>query len=89
MEGRKMEKLTVNQLKQLRHEIVLGSIYMDDYNNSFMSKEDAYNLFDGYMDYLGELMSEKIDGYKDNMYFDYFEVFDNIETLKDYYYTII
>ena len=75
----------MKQLKQLRDEIVLCSLYIKDYNNSFMSTYDALTFFNGYADYLGELMSEKIKDYNDSKYFDYLNEFDNINNLKTYY----
>ena len=75
----------MKQLKQLRDEIVLCSLYIKDYNNSFMSTYDALTFFNGYADYLGELMIEKIKDYNDSKYFDYLNEFDNINNLKTYY----
>ena len=79
------KRLTVNQLKQLRSEIVLCSLYMDDYNNSFMTKEAASILFDGYAEYLQELMFEEVENFNDSNYFEFLDMFDNIETLEAYY----
>lgn len=78
--------LTVNQLKQLRSEIVLCSLYMKDYENSFMTKEKACSLFDGYAEYLEDLMLENVENFNDSKFFEYLDRFDNIDTLKDYYF---
>ena len=75
----------MKQLKQLRDEIVLCSLYIKDYNNSFMSTYDAIAFFDGYADYLGELMSENIENFNDVDYFDYVDKYDNFNNLKTYY----
>lgn len=79
------KRLTVNQLKQLRSEIVLCSLYMKDYENSFMTREEAFNIFDGYADYLEDLMIDNVYNFNDSMFFDYLDRFDNTDTLKDYY----
>ena len=80
------KRLTIKQLKQLRSEIVLCSLYMSDYENSFLTKEEAYNLFDGYADFLENLMFDKIEDFNDSKYFDYLDMFDNMVTLTEYYY---
>ena len=75
----------MKQLEQLRDEIILCSLYIKDYENSFISTYDALTFFNGYADYLGELMRENIKDYNDNKYFDYLNEFDNINNLKTYY----
>ena len=53
------EDLTKEQLWALRNEIVLNSIYIADYENSFgFNSRDISYFFDGFMDYICELAEE-------------------------------
>ena len=79
------KRLTISQLKKLRGEITLCSLYMKDYENSYMTKEEAFNLFDGYADHLEELMTHNVYNFNDSMFFEWLPRFDTIDTLKDYY----
>lgn len=80
-----MKKLNIKQLKQLRNEIVLCSHYLKHYENSFMSKEEASTFFDGYADYLSELMAKNIKDYNNADYFKYVNDYDTVENLNTYY----
>ena len=51
--------LTMEQLKQLRSEIVLGSLYTSDYKNSLnIDIREVQDFFDGYVEYLWEIAEE-------------------------------
>ena len=64
-------------LWQLRTEIVLNSLFMSDYQNSFgFTTRSVLEFFDGYMSYLEELMTE--DGVSDS---DVFSVLDKYDTV--------
>lgn len=53
------ENLTKDQLWSLRQQVVVNSIYVEDYSNDFgYSPSDMYAFFDGYYDYLCELGEE-------------------------------
>lgn len=53
------EDLTIDELWKLRNEIVLYSIYIADYDNSFdFYPNDIGEFFDGYASFLDELQSE-------------------------------
>ena len=83
-----MKKLNKSQLWNLRKEIVLNSLYFDDYDNSFGL--DKYNLslfFDGYLEFLEEEMKDNIENYDDNMFFEYLrsDDYDNEDNLYDWY----
>jgi hypothetical protein len=55
----KIEDLDINTLWALREEIVLNSLFLKDYNNSFQfSPESVRSFFDGYVDFLLELAKE-------------------------------
>lgn len=75
--------MTVKELVQLRKEIVLNSIYISDYENSFnIDPHTVYGFFDGYMEYLQEL--EREDG--ENLDIDeFFERYDTTENLLEWY----
>ena len=50
------EKLTSAELSKLRKEIILNSLYVSDYENSFgFDANDICCFFDGYVSYLEEL----------------------------------
>ena len=81
-----MKKLNMGQLWNLRKEIVLNSLYLYDYDNSFGL--DSYSLsifFDGYLEYLEEEMKYNIENYDDSMFFEYLKDYDNEDNLYDWY----
>ena len=54
------EELTSAELLQLRKEIILNSILVYDYTNSFgFNSWDICSFFDGYVSYLEELAEDK------------------------------
>ena len=72
--------LTKNELKQLRSEITLNSLFLKDYENTlFIKPETVYNFFDSFLDYC----------YENENYMlsigDFLEKHDNINELYDYY----
>lgn len=78
-------EITINEVLELRKEIVLCSLYYADYENSFgVEKHSCFDFFDGYAEFLGELMKE--DGISDNEYFDHVGLYDNDETLTEWFY---
>jgi len=81
----KLSNLNKIQLNRLRDDIVLNSLFIADYNNRYgIDPNDVCNFFDGYMSYLGELEKEKYGKELDNIE-DFFNEFDNIENLWDWY----
>ena len=57
---RNFENMTARELWALREEVVLGSIYVSDYRNSFgWDAEDISDFMEGYIDYLEELADER------------------------------
>lgn len=76
--------MTREELKKLRSEIRLGSLFTNDFKNSFgIEPRACQDFFDGYADYLGELIEEA--GYKNSEYWTVIDQFDNEETLFDWY----
>ena len=74
-------ELTSAELSQLRKEIVLNSVYIYDYTNSFgFNRWDIGSFFDGYVSYLEELAEE--DGYEG---IDYLTKYDTEENLYSWF----
>ena len=74
-------ELTSAELSQLRKEIVLNSVYIYDYTNSFgFNRWDIGSFFDGYVSYLEELAKE--DGVEG---IDYLAKYDTEENLYSWF----
>ena len=75
------EELTSAELLHLRKEIILISILIYDYTNSFgFNSWDICSFFDGYVSYLEELARE--DGYEG---IDYLTKYDTEENLYSWF----
>ena len=75
------EELTSAELLHLRKEIILNSILIYDYTNSFgFNPWDIGSFFDGYVSYLNELARE--DGYEG---IDYLTKYDTEENLYSWF----
>ena len=75
------EELTSAELLQLRKEIILNSILIYDYTNSFgFNPWDICSFFDGYVSYLEELAEE--DGFES---VDFLEEYDTEENLYSWF----
>ena len=75
------EELTSAELLHLRKEIILNSILIYDYTNSFgFNSWDICSFFDGYVSYLEELARE--DGYEG---IDYLTKYDTEENLYSWF----
>ena len=71
--------LTKNQLKQLRNEIVLNSVFLKDYDNSFyITHKRCIDFFDSYIEDL-------CDQYNNIDFIDILDRYDNIDNLYNYY----
>ena len=76
--------LSKKDLQVLRNEIVLNSLFISDYENSFgIDSRQVYAFFDGYLNYLEELMFEN--DCTDENYFDNLEKYDTLKNLWNYY----
>lgn len=54
-------ELPKRNILKLRKEIVLNSLYLSDYENSFgIDREEVYHYFDGYMDFIWETAKGKL-----------------------------
>ena len=78
---KRFEDLTSAELSKLRSEIVLNSLYVSDYNNSFgFDANDICSFFDGYVSYLEEIAEE--DGFTEwGNIFKMFEKYDTEDNL--------
>ena len=82
MKEKKMH-LTKNKLWKLRQEIVLNSLFVSDYRNSFgFTSYSVYYFFDGYMEYLEELATEE---HGSDCSLEQIFGFDNPDNLEDWY----
>lgn len=71
-------------LWQLRQEITLCSLFLSDYRNTFwVTKFDCCTFFEGYSDYLQELM--EYDGIPDKWYYEALNDYDTPENLYAWY----
>ena len=78
----RLNNLGKTQLKNLRSDIVLNSLYISDYENRYDIDPNAVcDFFDGFMDYIGELCNEDHPGDFENHIWDY----DTPENLWEYY----
>ena len=76
--------MTDKQLEKLRNEIVLGSLYQSDYENSFgIPANYVQAFFDGFCEYLADEMADH--GFSDDEWWDVIDDFDTIEYLSDWY----
>lgn len=76
--------LSKKDLQVLRNEILLNSLFISDYENSFgLDLWEVNAFFDGYLDYLEDLMLKN--NCSDENYFDNLEKYDTLENLWNYY----
>ena len=76
--------LSKKDLQVLRNEILLNSLFISNYENSFgLDPWEVNEFFDGYLDYLEDLMLEN--DCSDENYFDNLEKYDTLENLWNYY----
>lgn len=73
-------ELTSAELWQLRNEIMLNSLFVADYTNSFgFNARDVSDFFDGYVEYIYEMMNE------DKATDDQFREYDNEYNLYNWF----
>lgn len=85
---KKFEEFTKEDLKQLRSEIRLNSLFYYDYENSFgITTKSVALFFDSYIDFLWEEAEYKYgeEGIKHMEITEMFKEFDTIENLKSWY----
>lgn len=78
--------MTKQMLWRLRQEISLNSMYYSDYRNSLSIDEHTVcDFFDGYLEFLSEIMQEEIPAYDDAEFFDWLSAYDNADNLWNWY----
>lgn len=88
---KRFENFTKEDLQSLRNEIVLNSLFVSDYENSFgISAKSVCDFFDSYMEFLSELAFEdnfKVGNPKEgnHTYSEFFEKYDTIDNLMEWY----
>ena len=81
---KRFEDLTREDLAKLRDEIVLNSLFIADYENSFGFSPKSVNLFfDSYVSFLDELAEE--DGVVIEDTFEFFDKYDTLDNLESWY----
>lgn len=82
---KKFQDLNAEDLWNLRCEITLNSLFVNDYENSFgFSASCICTFFDSYMEYLWELAKEER-GEDFNSLQTIFDEYDNADNLFDWY----
>lgn len=70
----------------LRKQIILNSLFISDYRNTFrIDPHVVCDFFDSYLSYLDEEMTQTVPGYDDSQFFDLLSRFDTEENLWDWY----
>lgn len=68
----------------LRKQIYLNSLFFSDYENSYgIDSHQVCNFFDGFIDYISELMDE--DGMSDEDFFNNLDKYDTTDNLLEWY----
>lgn len=77
-----IKNLSIEKLLQLKGEIVLNSVFLADYRNTFdIDESEAYDFFSSYVEYLDELAKENGEGLD---IFDLVKKYDTKENLEAY-----
>lgn len=80
-----IKDLTENQIIALRNEIVLNSLFMGDYHNSFaIEPTEVCDFFDGFVSWAYENWKETHDNPDDFS----IEDIDTVANLIEYFYTV-
>lgn len=83
---KRFEDFTKEDLWKLRCEVSVNSLYYSDFHNSFgLDTHSVSDFFEGWLDFVKEQMEE--DGHKDagDKFFDYFDEYDNPDTIDSWY----
>lgn len=78
--------MTKETLWALRKQIVLNSLFIADYQNTFgIDSHAVCDFFDGYLDYLEEAMEKEVAGFKDEDFFVWLPRYDTPDNLWNWY----
>lgn len=80
-----IKDLGPRQLWKLRQEVIVNSIFISDYNNSFgIDPDEVCDFFASWLDDIEDQLKEEIKGYCSDNFFNYFPKYDNYKCLKKY-----
>lgn len=83
---KKFEDFSRDDLWALRKQVTVNSIYVSDYQNNLgISAKSASIFFDGWLDFCQELMEEDGKDKPGDNFFDYFDEYDNADTLEQWF----
>lgn len=78
--------MTRDMLWLLRKQILLNSLFIRDYRNTFkIDPHVVCDFFDSFLSYLDEQMEHDIPGYDDSHFFDFLPFYDTQENLWEWY----
>ena len=78
--------MSEENLWKLRQEIKLGSLFIADYRNSFgVEPHKVCDFFDGFLEFVGEVMQEDSPSYDDKDFWELLPDYDTSEYLLDWY----
>lgn len=79
-------KYAKNKLWNIRNDIVLNSLYYSDYENRYgYDTHMICDFFDGYLDYINELMKENNQNIHTDYFFHLLPLYDTKENLWNWY----
>ena len=82
-----IKDLTKEQLWQLRQQVTLNSLFLNDYCNSFgIDEKECNTFFDGYVEYLYE--KAEIYQFATDDFFEIVDKYDNAENLYEWFSSI-
>lgn len=82
----KIKDLGRRQLRYLRKDVIVNSYFKRDYSNRYgIDEDECYDFFEGYYDYLEELMREGDPNYTDSLFWDLIEKYDTWENLEEWH----
>lgn len=87
MKRKKIEDLGPRQLWFLRKDIIINSIYLNDYINRYgVTPSEVYNFFMGWLDFLEEIIKEDNPNYKDDLFWKLFPKYDTPKNLLNWWF---
>lgn len=87
MKRKTIKDLGPRQIWKLRKQIVVNSLYLIDYENSYgVDPLEVSEFFDGWLDFLVEDMKEDHSDYEDDMFWDLFPKYDTPKKLLAWWY---
>ena len=80
-----IKDLGPRQLWKLRQEVIVNSVFISDYDNSFgIDPDEVCDFFASWLEDIEDQLKEEIKGYRSDDFFNYFPRYDNYKCLKNY-----